>query len=466
MELPLIRDLHVLQLEQYWVSRYAVWVFKHFFNFSPLTKTKLKETYKIKALMLAYILALAIIYFLLIRFISLAVAIGLFVIFNIWPVFVLAPTMFLIQKLEVVILLLIKTIYRNKLLGYKKLTRIGITGSFGKSSVKNFLDAILSKSSYCVKTPSSYNTVLGIIKVIQMEILSKVRYFIIEMGAFKKGDITELCYLTKPEWGILTAVGKQHLERFGSVERVLKTKFELVDTIADKSKVLVNGDNEEICKFIEGKKRYERLKRYSRKDKKADFFVSDVKMSGVKTSFFVTYKSKKYKFESGLFGSSNIENLVAAIGMSLMLGIEIKQIKRAVTDLKPAKNRLEIKKMGKAWVIDNTYSSNEEGFKRLIADIKKVRGVKALITPGIVELGKETKSVHQILGKMAADVFDEIVLVGESDRTRSFQVGIGRSNKKTKMWFLEDFADYWVTVEKLAKKYKWILLENDLPENY
>lgn len=466
MDLPLIRDLHVLQLEQYWVGRYIGWIFKNFFNFSKLEKTKLRETYKIKALMLAYVISLALVYFLVIRYIGLEVAIGMFVVVCVWPVFLLSPIVFLVQLLEKLLLLVAKTIYRNKLRRHKKLIKIGITGSFGKSSVKNFLCEILDDTSYCVKTPSSYNTVLGIMKVVQMEIMSKVRYFIVEMGAFKRGDITELCYMTEPEYGILTAVGRQHLERFGSIENIRRTKFELVDSISDKNKILVNWDNEVIAEWIEKNKRYEGVLKYSRKNKKADFYINRIKMNGRKTSFSVKYKGKKYKFRSRLFGSSNIENLVAAIGMSMMFGIKVSQIKKSVAEIKPAKNRLEIKKMGRAWVIDNTYSSNEEGFEKLTEDMRKMRGKKVLVTPGIVELGKETKSVHQILGKMAGEVFDEVVLVGESDRTRSLQVGIGRSKKKTKMWFLENFADYWSTVEKLSRKYKWIVLENDLPENY
>ena len=149
-----------------------------------------------------------------------------------------------------------------------------------------------------------------------------------------------------------------------------------------------------------------------------------------------------------------------------MLGIKVKEIQKVVGKIRASENRLEVRKIGRATVIDNTFSSNMAGFEKMIDSFEKLKGKKVLVTPGIVELGKESSSVHQILGKKAAEVFDEIILVGESNRTRSLQVGIGRCKKKTKMWFLEDFANYWATVEKLGKKYDWIVLENDLPENY
>lgn len=466
IEIPLIRDLHVLQLEQYWTGRYIKWVVKHWWDFSALSKTKLKETAKVKVLMMMYVFGLAGLYFLIIKLISIPVGVGVFVILNIWPVFVLGPIVYLVKEAEKVFLELVTIKKGQQIKKMKELITVGITGSWGKSSVKGFLFDILENEAYTVKTPESYNTILGVAKVIDLEIINKVKYFLAEMGAYKRGDIRQMVRMTRPQYGILTAVGKQHLDRFKTIKNITRTKFELVAGIMDKKRVLVNWDNQYIREYVAKNKKYRRVMKYSFRDRSADFVVSGVRVLRAKTKFRVKYRRRKYKFETELFGSVNVENLVAAIGMASMLGVPMRNIKKAVGNIKATKNRLEVKRIGRAIVVDNTFSSNVEGFEKMVNDLAKLKGKKVLVTPGIVELGRETKSIHQILGKKAADVFDEIVLVGESDRTRSLQVGIGRSKHKTNMWFLKNFEGYWDRVNELAKKYKWIVLENDLPENY
>ena len=108
---------------------------------------------------------------------------------------------------------------------------IGITGSYGKTSTKYILNQILSKEYNVLMTPNSYNTPMGICKVIRGELTSAHEFFIVEMGAYKRGDIKELCQLAPPEIGILTAVGPQHLERFKSLENTAKAKYELIEAL-------------------------------------------------------------------------------------------------------------------------------------------------------------------------------------------------------------------------------------------
>ncbi len=465
-EIPLLRDLQLLQLEQYWVGRYIKYIFIHWFDFEKLNKTKLKWTFKIKLLTLGYFLFLGLVYWYIYRFFGLVAGLVGFIIMVIWPVLALVPVTLMVKLIEdsIIDIWIDKT--RAKLRKFKDLNIIGITGSWGKSSVKHYLADILDGVGYTVTTPASYNTILGVMKVIKLEIFKKVKYFVVEMGAFARGEIKKIAGMVQPEYGILTAVGKQHLDRFGSIKKVKLTKFELVDEIKDKSKVLVNWDNEEIKEWVLKHKKYEGVKKYSLTDKSADFVADRIKMKKDGMSFEVVGGTNRIKLETKLFGTVNVENLLAAVAMAKMLGVDNKIIQQTVANIRPVKNRLEVKKMGKATLIDNTYSSNEIGFRSLLGDLSGLKGRKVLVTPGIVELGKLTRSVHQRLGRIAGEVFDEVVMVGESDRTRSLQVGIGKAKAKTKVWFLEDFSLYWPTVNKLSEKYDWIVLENDLPENY
>ena len=156
-------------------------------------------------------------------------------------------------------------------------------------------------------------------------------------------------------------------------------------------------------------------------------------MGKSKSVFWVKHKTKNYTFETKLFGRVNIENIAMAVCMGIMMGISTKDIVKAI---------IEVEKM--------------------IGDMKEAGGKKALVTPGILGIKRETKSVHQLLGKKAGDIFDEVVLVKESEMTRSMRVGVGRSKTKTKLWFLEDESKYQKTINKLANKYDWVVMEGDL----
>ena len=149
--------------------------------------------------------------------------------------------------------------------------------------------------------------------------------------------------------------------------------------------------------------------------------------------------------------------------MAFMLGIDPKTIQKSVLEITPSPHRLQLISLGKCILIDNAYSSNEIGFTKIIADLKSLPGKKALITPGIIELGTHTASIHEKIGREAAGVFDRIILVGHSERTKNLACGIGQ---KVKVDYLTNNSSVWPTIDVLAKTYDWILLENDLPDNF
>lgn len=338
---------------------------------------------------------------------------------------------------------------------------VGITGSFGKTSVKDFLFEIMRTDSEVVKTPESYNTVFGIKKVIDYEITRKTKVFLCEMGAYTRGEIAELCTMAPPDYAILTAIGTQHLERFGNLENTTLGKFELVDAV-DPSKALLNLDNELIAKRIKLEK-YRGVKTYSLENKTADFYIRSRKIKDGITSFEFVYKGKVFSFSTRLFGSSNFSNLVGAIGMAFMLKVPYKQIKERVVSIQPSPHRLELKKIGKSTLIDDAFSSNEQGFINIICDLKDLPGKKAIITPGIVELGNKTYEVHKNLGHHLSGVFDLVYLVGESDRTKAIAEGLGNT---TPYFLIKNSANLWEVVNKLSKDFDWILIENDLTDIY
>lgn len=467
MIIPLISHLHILQLEQYSYSRYLNWYLQ---NPAPLSsvssKVPLKTTSKIRIL-----LALSLFYFLLFSAYFLIQKLYLLVlIFTILsfflPSFLLTPAFFTLLPLDQLIRLL--TLYRiqNLLSSYRRLITIGITGSFGKTSTKNYLYQILDTYKNSLKTPNSYNTLLGIAKVIDLELTNSVRYFICEMAAYKRGEIRELCRMVPPKYAILTAVGTQHLERFGDLTNTTLAKFELIDSVSPHN-AIVNIDNELIYNHLRGNpKKYAGILTYSLSNPTADFYLKKYKFTSDGVEFVLHHRHRDYHFFASVFGSVNLENLVSAISMSLLLQIPLDIIRKSVSCLQAAPNRLELKKINQAVVIDNTYSSNVTGFNRILDDLSTLAAPKAIVTPGIVELGKTSAEVHLDLGKRLAGIFDEIILVGRTSRTKKLEEGIKAVNSKTAVSYLNDHQNYWSKVNELSRKYSWILLENDLPDNY
>ena len=329
---------------------------------------------------------------------------------------------------------------------------IAITGSYGKTSTKEILYQILKEKYKVLRTPESYNTLFGITKVVELELSPNYDYFICEMAAYKKGEIKELCQMIPPDFGIITGITPQHLERFGSLKNIVQAKFELYDAVKDKNKIFLNIRDFEIA---------EELKNRSSKIRELTS-PYNLKLTSTASHFELKVNDSVVSFTTNLFGSSQIKNIAAAINIASFLGVDMKTIKAKVQKLTPFSNRFVLKQYNNINIIDNTYSSNYASFKETILTAKEVVGTKVLVTPGIVELGDKEAAIHQELGKLAENVFDKIVLVGDNKRTRAFFKGYGN-----KAEFINDSREVYQTkIEQLKKEFTWIFLENDLTQNY
>ncbi len=454
---PLKTQLHILQLEGYDSVRFLKWWLNHPFTFQTSAKKPLVYTFKVKLILaVTFFLFLAVVLFLPFPINLIFTAI---LAFESFPFLLLS--LFLIKPYELIRRHLTILSIRNSVISHPHLTVIGITGSFGKTSTKDFLFEILRHHQQTLKTPESYNTIFGIAKVVQLELHKKLNYFICEMGAYVRGEINELTRMVPPDYAILTAIGSQHLERFKSLNNTTLAKFELIDAVKPEN-ALVNLDNNYIRDRLY-LPQYQGIKTYSFANTNSDFFVRHYRLTPTGSNLGVVHKQKNYSFSTKLFGTTNLENLVAAIGMAFMLKVDPKKIITAVEQIQPSPHRLELIKIGDATLIDNAFSSNELGFTKIITDLKSLKGKKALITPGIIELGTRTAAIHETIGRLAAEVFDQIILVGRSERTENFSRGIAG---KAKIEYLENNSSVWPTIDVLSRKYDWILLENDLPDNF
>lgn len=357
-----------------------------------------------------------------------------------------------------------KKMAKNKLKDMKNLKRVAITGSYGKTSAKNILNDILNVKYNSYATEKSFNTMNGLMISVNNKLDKFTDVFITEMGAFKRGEIKELCELINPQYGVLTVIGTAHLESFKTRENIQKAKFELIDSLSDDGIAVLNMDDEYQTSYrIQSNPKKVWV---SIKNKKADVYASDIKLSSRGTSFKVYFKDTKesVSLETKLLGTFNIYNVLQAIALAHNLGLTLKEIETGVKRIRPVEHRLELKKYGDINIIDDAYNSNPTGSKMAVEVLGMMDGKKIIVTPGMVELGDKQDEYNMEFGKQIAKVCDEVILVGE-EQTKPILEGLKKSKYNSKhIHVLNDVKEAFPLMKKLSEKETYVLLENDLPD--
>lgn len=450
--------LHILQLEGYEALRFLNWLLRNLFTRKLEGKKPLVWTNKattIYYLSLALTVLIPVILFVLNPVYALATL--LILVFLPWITILLSVG--LLKPYEIYNRQRVITGTKDKIRGLNKLQVIGITGSYGKTSVKEILYQLLRKKYKVLRTPGSYNTVFGIAKVVDLELDKSYDFFVCEMGAYKKGDIAELCAMVNPKYGILTGIAEQHLERFGSLQNIIEGKFELIESLPSGGNAVLNGDNPHILENAWRAKSVYKL--YGIDNEKSNIKAEDIRYSKEGTLFTLKVGKDSISVKTKLIGKGNIQNILGAAILALDLGLSAEELKEAIQELESTPNRLEVLQRDGNTILNDSYSSNPAGFKEAVSVAKDMDSKeKILITPGIVELGGRTKEIHEELGTYLDGVFDLVLLIGENDRTKS----LARSLKKTKHEFVKSTNEALEKVKSL--KNALILIENDLPDNY
>lgn len=351
----------------------------------------------------------------------------------------------------------------------KDLLVIGVTGSYGKTSVKFILNRILSEKFNVTATPESFNTPMGIVRTVREHFKPQTEIFIAEMGAKKPGDIEELCGLCHPSLGIITAVGPQHLETFHTVETVADTKFELAEYCLNRQsgRVYVNFDSAPAAA---------RAGRLTAADRcvsvgtggNVNCTAHHIRVSRNGTEFELTYKEHRFPLSCHLLGRHSVTNILLAVAVALDLGVSEKQIRFAVSSLKAPPHRLELKPfVNGAILIDDAYNSNPEGCLEAVRVLGSFTGMRrVIVTPGLVELGEREYSCNYELGLAAAEHCDDIILVGRKRAVPMQTAAEENGFDSAHLTVVESFAEAMEYLRKIADRETAVLFENDLPDNY
>lgn len=347
---------------------------------------------------------------------------------------------------------------RRRLADQPDLLVIGITGSYGKTSTKTFLHALLSVKYNVLMTPESYNTTMGVVRTIREQLRPSHRIFLAEMGAKNVGDIREICDLVHPTMGMITSIGEQHLETFRTVDNIIKTKFELADALPADGTLFLNGDNAYIrSRAVQGECIYYGLD-------SGDYRAVDIRTDLSGSHFTVIAPNgERGDFTTRLLGAHIIQNLVGCIAVAHRLGIPLADLIYPVRLLKPVEHRLQLLPNG---FIDDAYNANPAGFRAALDVLAGFDTQRVLVTPGMVELGQRQAALNRELGEYAATRCDYAILVGERQAPPLKEGLLAGGFDEARLYVAPTLADALQHLHTLPAAARTVLLENDLPDNF
>ena len=354
---------------------------------------------------------------------------------------------------------------RKKLASMPNLKVIAITGSYGKTSTKFMIRDLLKERFNVCSTPGSYNTPMGICKVINNDLQANHQILILEMGARYEGNIQELCNIAKPDVSVVTNVGVAHLETFGSQEVIANEKGTLVDRLESGDVAVLNADDPRVSKM--GRDRSE-IERILVGLSNGSITASDISYNTSGMSFKVSLEDQSETFQTKLLGAHNAQNLLLAIGVAHHFALRLKTMAIAARKIEPIEHRLELKQNGELTIIDDAFNSNPVGAKNAVEILGQFdSGKRIIITPGMVELGDIEEEENYKFGQAIGGAnLDLVILVGE-ERVKPIQEGIRSVDSASlNVRVVNSLFEANDLIKKVAQPGDVILYENDLPDVY
>lgn len=321
---------------------------------------------------------------------------------------------------------------KRQLAALPHLIKIGITGSYGKTSVKNILAQMLSVKYRVVASPASFNTPLGFARTVNQHLTPDTQVLIMEMGARHPGEIREMCELVKPDHGIITSIGACHLETFGDIVTVAQTKAELFASLPATGLAITDADNP---------------------------WCRELKHPNLR---LVTYPEPPY--QTPLLGQHNQKNIALCATLARELGIDETAINQVVAQLAPTPHRLQkIVAPNGIIILDDSYNANPTSVASALAVLNQATGKKVVQTPGLVEQGTNSAAAHRELCAQIAAVADAVIVVGELNKAY-FQDGL--RDFQGQVFYAADREAAKKIYPHLLTSGDTLLIANDLPEQY
>ncbi len=353
---------------------------------------------------------------------------------------------------------------RAKIASMTHLKIIAITGSYGKTSTKFILKTLLEERYNVCFTPGSFNTPMGICKVINNDLMPHHQLLILEMGARHPGNIRELCGIAAPHVSLVTNVGKAHLETFGSVQNIAKTKAEILAGLRQNGTAVLNSDDP-LVNEMPVRNDISVIKAGL---ETGSFQVSNIRYGTFGCKFDLSEGNESVEISTSLLGEHNIRNIVQCIATARYFDLRLPTIAQAAKRIEPVEHRLQLKHFGNYTIIDDAFNSNPTGAKNAVDVLSSFENARRIIvTPGMVELGEQEYEENKQLGyHIGTSSIDLVFLIGK-DRSKPLVEGLKEAEyPDDQIKVVNSFFDARDWLEKNHLDGDVILYENDLPDLY
>jgi len=447
--------LYILQSDNYEIDRFLKYVYTHFKWWQLQQRQKLTWTKKSISI---YIVSISI---------YLLILLALFFSIKFWSILFLIILLPFLPLIIVVSLLLLTPLdyYFKKqivdrakgVINGSKAVAIGITGSYGKTSTKEILAKILEEKYSVVKTPGNINTDIGISEFIikSKDAIRDAQILIVEMGAYKRGEIKKICNIVKPAYSILTGINESHLEKFGSLKNTIAAKFELPENTKNLS--VINLEDKNIAD------NYQQFKIRNL------ITADNTRISNVvfKDNFAgINFTIDRDEFSTKLLGAHNATLILMCIEIAKLLNVDSVKIKEGVDKIKPFEHRLEpiYNSNTNVWVLDDSYNGNFNGITSGLEVLNRAVGRKVVLTPGLVEQGNAVEAIHKKIGELYSKNVDLVLLV-KNNVTQYIATSL-KENNFLNFKIYDSTQEAHADLANVLKPGDTIIFQNDWPDNY
>jgi len=340
-----------------------------------------------------------------------------------------------------------------------KATKIAVAGSYGKTTIKELLQTVLSEGLNVKATPGNMNTSVAHARFAKT-LTGDEDILIIEYGEERPGDVKRYADITQPDHAIITGLAPNHLDYYKTVEKLANDIFSLRKYVKAE-KLYVAHDSELMKKYIQADELTFDIHDV------LGWKISSVELDVVSTSFVIQRGDKQISINTALLGRHLIPVVALTVALALKLGLSEKQIQSGLAKVKPHEHRMQPYKLHGAWVIDDTYNGNVRGMLAgldLLHELKAKR--KLYVTPGLVDQGKETESVHLEIAKKISDVKPDVLVLMKNSATDIIYDGLLTLGYKGKIQTIEDPLTFYTSLEQLLVPGDIVLMQNDWTDNY
>lgn len=338
--------------------------------------------------------------------------------------------------------------------------KIGIAGSFGKTSMREIVRTVLGAGKSVAAPPHSYNTPLAIGRFARTLNRSE-EVLIFELGEYRRGDVTALCRIVQPTIGIITGANEAHLTTMGSVQNAVRTVYELAEWIGDGT-VYVNGENAAVAESAAA-----HHLRYTRSG------VGNVAIQNAETGIDGTKATmaldgRAIDAHSGLLGLHQLGPLAVAADLGLRLGLAPGEIQRGIAATTPFAHRLQPKQDPSGVItLDDSYNGNPDGVHAITEFLRTLKGHRRFyVTPGLVEMGERAEAVHARIGEELAEAGIEKVVLIRNSVTPFIKKGLDDAGYAGEVIWFDDAVAAYTALPQMTVRGDVVVLQNDWPDQY